>query len=452
MAQAPNFTGFTYFIHAFGCQMNKSDSERVCGSLDALGALQVDDVESADIVILLTCCVREAADTRLFGQLDSMKNVPLRRNSPVNKRIFVIGGCIAQRDGELLLSKFNHVDVVIGTQIISKLPSLIQDAVDNGARSVETPEKSDEFATDLPATREKVYSAWLPITSGCDNFCTYCIVPYVRGREKSREVKDILDEANSLVSQGVKEITLLGQNVNSYGRDLYGEPKFYEILQGVADTGIKRLRFVTSHPKDLNDRVIQLFGKLDNLMPAIHLPVQSGSDDILKKMNRKYDTSRYLDLIYKLKDARDDIAISTDIIVGFPGETESDFQGTLDIVDLVKYASAFTFIYSKREGTPAAKIEDSTPRSEIEERYKRLTDKVAYYANEYNQQFSDKTLPALIEDTSKKDPSILRGISDFNQVVHAKIPENKTIEDLRGEILPIKIDECKTWYLSGNIV
>ena len=432
--------------------MNKSDSERVCGSLDALGAFQVDDVESSDIVILLTCCVREAADTRLFGQLDTMKSIPLRDGSPVKKRIFVVGGCIAQRDGNLLLDKFPHVDVVIGTQIISKLPNLINDAIEHGTRSVETPESSDEFATDLPSKRERVYSAWLPITSGCDNFCTYCIVPYVRGREKSREVKDILDEATSLVNSGVKEITLLGQNVNSYGRDLYGEPKFYEILQGVADTGVERLRFVTSHPKDLSDKVIALFSQLDNLMPAIHLPVQSGSDEILKKMNRKYDIARYLDLIDKLKDARSDIAISTDIIVGFPGETESDFQATLDVVDRVKYASAFTFIYSKREGTPAARIEDDTPKSVIDERYARLVDKVAHYSNLYNQIFDGKVLPVLVEDTSKKDKTILRGISEYNHVVHAKIPSNKSIDDLRGEIIQIEIDECRTWYLSGKIV
>ena len=431
--------------------MNKHDSERVCGTLDANGAFQVQDVEDADIVILLTCCVREAADTRLFGQLESMKSLPLRDSSRLSKRIFAIGGCIAQRDGEKLLKKFDYVDVIVGTQVLSKLPSMLSSAIEIGKRSVLIPEKSDEFASDLPSTREKSYSAWLPITSGCDNFCTYCIVPYVRGREKSREVADIMAEAKNLVASGVNEITLLGQNVNSYGRDLYGEPKFYEILRGVADTGVERLRFVTSHPKDLSDDVIKLFGELDNLMPALHLPIQSGSDDVLRAMNRKYDTKRYLELIDKLRSAREDIAISTDIIVGFPTESDEDFEGTLDIVERVGYTSAFTFIYSRREGTPAARMECDLSKEVIQNRYQRLCEAVEASANSYNKRFLNSRLPVLVEGTSKKDSSILRGTSEYNTVVHAKIPENKSIEELIGTIIDVDINETKTWYISGDV-
>lgn len=444
-------SGLTYFIHAFGCQMNKHDSERVSGMLDSLGAFPVAQINDADIVVLLTCCVREAADTRMFGQLESMKNIPLRHDTPLEKRYFVLGGCIAQRDGQALIDKYDYIDVVIGTQVLSQLPSLLEGAIADGKRQASTPESSSEFASDLPSHREQSWAAWLPITSGCNNFCTYCIVPYVRGREKSRQMEDIFAEAEKLVADGVKEITLLGQNVNSYGRDLYGEPKFYDVLKAVSATGIERLRFITSHPKDLKDEVIDLFGELDNLMPALHLPVQSGSDAVLKAMNRKYNIESYMELVRKLKAVRPDIALSTDIIVGFPGETREDFDGTLNVVRRAEYASAFTFIYSKREGTPAAKLVDNTPREIISERYDELAELVAEYAHKFNEPYKGKTVKALIESTSKKDETVLRGISEHSQVVHAKMQPGKTIDDYLGKIIEVKIDEPKTWYLSGTI-
>lgn len=443
--------GLTYFIHAFGCQMNKHDSERVAGMLDSKGCFQVNKIEDSDIVVLLTCCVREAADSRMFGQLESMKNVPLRQGTPLKKRIFVIGGCIAQRDGESLLEKYDFIDVVIGTQVLSKLTSLLEDCIVEGKRGYSTPEASDEFASDLPSKREHSWAAWLPITSGCNNFCTYCIVPYVRGREKSRPIEDIVSEAEDLVKKGVQEITLLGQNVNSYGRDLYGEPRFYDILKAVSETGVPRFRFLTSHPKDLKDEVIGLFGELENLAPSLHLPVQCGSDKVLHDMNRKYTFAQYLELIKKLKAVRPDIAISTDIIVGFPTETKEDFEQTLKIVDEVKYASAFTFIYSKRKGTPAAKMIPCSTTEEIHERYEMLTDRVAVWAHEFNQQFANKTVKALVEGTSKKDSNILRGISAHSQVVHAPIETGKTVNDYIGKIIDVKITDPKTWYLKGEI-
>lgn len=450
-ASSSVFSGLTYFIHAFGCQMNKHDSERVSGMLDSLGCMPVAQIQDSDIVILLTCCVREAADTRMFGQLESMKNIPLRAETPLNKRYFVLGGCIAQRDGQNLIDKYDYIDVVIGTQVLSALPSLLNEAIEEGRRQAKTPEASTEFASDLPSHREQSWAAWLPITSGCNNFCTYCIVPYVRGREKSRKIEDIEEEAKKLVAEGVKEITLLGQNVNSYGRDLYGEPKFYDVLRRVSATGIERLRFITSHPKDLKDEVIELFGELPNLMPALHLPVQSGSDAVLKAMNRKYNIEQYMTEIEKLKAVRPDIAISTDIIVGFPGETQKDFEDTLEIVRRVEYASAFTFIYSKREGTPAAKMVDDTPREVIQERYEQLADLVAEYAHKFNAPYACKDVKMLVESTSKKDDTVLRGISEHSQVVHAKMEDGKTIDDYLGKIIDVHVDEPKTWYLAGTI-
>ena len=452
MDEKSTFESLRYFIHAFGCQMNKHDSERVCGMLDQLGAYQTNEVEDSDIVIFLTCCVREAADSRLFGQLESLKNIPLRKDTPLNKRFFVLGGCIAQRDKQDLLEKYNFLDVVIGTQVLSKLPNLLENAMTKGERGSLTPEKSDEFSTSLPSKREQMWAAWLPITSGCNNFCTYCIVPYVRGREKSREFNEIVSEAKKLKSDGVIEITLLGQNVNSYGRDLYGKPRFAELLKAVAECGIERLRFVTSHPKDLNDEIIAIFSSYDNIMPALHLPVQSGSNKILEAMNRKYTSEHYLELVSKLKASKPNLALSTDIIVGFPGETEEDFEDTLSLVKKVEYASAFTFIYSKRKGTPAAKMPDNTPKEVIQERYNTLCELVATEAFKYNKQFENKILNVLVEGTSKKDERVARSISEYNQVVHFPLANNDDINNLQGKMINVQVNEAKTWYLSGDMV
>ena len=307
--------GLTFCIHTFGCQMNKHDSERIAGMLEALGALMVETVEESDIVVFMTCCVREAADTRLYGQVASMKNIPLRAESPLSKRVIAVGGCIGQRDGEKLTEALPHLDVVFGTHNLGSLPRLLVAAIEGQGKQVEVLAASSEFPTELPTSREHSWAAWLPITIGCNNFCSYCIVPYVRGREKSRSIEDIVAEAERYVASGVKEITLLGQNVNSYGRDLYGKPRFADILDAVDQTGIERLRFATSHPKDLTDEVIEKFGSLRSLMPALHLPVQSGSNAILAAMNRRYSRDHYLSLISKIRDVRPDIALSTDVIV-----------------------------------------------------------------------------------------------------------------------------------------
>ena len=444
--------GLTFCIHTFGCQMNKHDSERIAGMLEALGALMVETIEESDVVVFMTCCVREAADTRLYGQVASLKNIPLRDGSPLSKRIVAVGGCIGQRDGVKLTDALPHLDVVFGTHNLGSLPRLLEAAIEGHGKQVEVLDASKEFPTELPTSREHSWAAWLPITIGCNNFCSYCIVPYVRGREKSRTLEDIVAEAQRYVDAGVKEITLLGQNVNSYGRDLYGKPRFTDVLDAVDQTGIERLRFATSHPKDLTDEVIEKFGSLRSLMPALHLPVQSGSNAVLAAMNRRYTREHYLDLVRKVREVRPDIALSTDIIVGFPGETAKDFEDTFRLVEEVGYHQVFTFIYSKRAGTPAAEIEDSTPHEVVQERFDRLVDLVQNRAHELNQPDVGSIVPVLIEGASKRDEKMLAGKSPKNQTVHALAPQGTSPENLASSILNVKIDEAKTWYLSGHVV
>lgn len=440
--------GYTYFIRTFGCQMNKADSERIAGMLDVAGMQMVGTPEEADVVIFMTCCVREAADIRLLGQAASLKGAP----RPHGRRIIAIGGCMGQRDGAKLVDELGDVDIVFGTQNIEHLPSLLVEALESERPRVEILERSEGFVTDLPVTREQPWHAWVPITSGCNNFCTYCIVPYVRGRERSRPIEDILSELHRLEQEGIKEVTFLGQNVNSYGRDLYGAPRFAKLLQEAGETSIPRIRFATSHPKDLLDETIDALGQSGNIMPSLHLPIQSGSDRILSAMNRHYTARHYLDLIDKVRDRVPDIALSTDIIVGFPGETEEDFQATCDVCRRVGYSQAFTFIYSRREGTPAAEMFDDTPREVIQRRFDELVEIVQDSAWKANQRDAGTVVPVLIEGVSKRDETLIVGHSPKNQVVHAPIPKGRTIDDLVGRIEDVHIDLARTWYLRGTLV
>lgn len=442
----------SFHVITYGCQMNKHDSERIVGMLESAGAKRVNTIEEAEIVVFMTCCVRAAAETRLKGQVASLKNIPLPEESDLTKRIIAIGGCIGQNEADKLIEQLSHVSVVFGTFNLASVPTLISTSIEANRPAVEVLDAADDFPTCLPSKREVPWAAWLPISIGCNNFCTYCIVPYVRGREKSRTLEDIQAEASSLVAQGVKEITLLGQNVNSYGRDLYGSPRFADLLKAVSDTGIERLRFATSHPKDLTDEVIDSFRTLPNVMPALHLPVQSGSNRILDAMNRRYTREHYLDIIEKLRNARPDIALSTDTIVGFPGESEEDFQDTYNLIEQVGYHQVFTFLYSPREGTPAAKLEQTSSPDLIQQRFDRLVDLVQRKAFEANQVDLDSIMPVLIEGTSKRDSTILNGKSPKNQTVHAPIPERMSIDDLLGTIVNVKIDEAKTWYLKGQLL
>ncbi len=440
--------GKTYLIRTFGCQMNMHDSERVSGLLDSCGCMEVATPEEADIVVFMTCCVREAADTRLYGQCLSCKSLP---TPPSGKRVIAVGGCIAQRDGEGLLTNLDNVDVVFGTHSIAHVADLIAQAFDDGNHHVRCEEHEEEAATTMPWHRATSYHAWVPIMTGCNNFCSYCIVPYVRGREKSRPFDEIVDEVTALSRMGVREVTLLGQNVNSYGRDLFGAPRFAELLRRVGDTGIERIFFTSSHPKDLLPETIDAMAEVPAVMPQLHLAVQSGSSRILKLMNRRYTRESYLDLIDRVRDRIPDIALSTDIIVGFPGETEEDFEQTLSLAETVRYAQAYTFIYSKRPGTPAAEIDDPTPRDVILDRFNRLVHVVETTANEFNQRDLHTVVPALIEGTSKKDAFILMGKSAKNQTVHAPIPAGYTIDQLVGKIVDVDVDVARTWYLSGTV-
>ncbi|MDO8949925.1 MAG: tRNA (N6-isopentenyl adenosine(37)-C2)-methylthiotransferase MiaB [Actinomycetota bacterium] len=438
----------TYFVRTFGCQMNKHDSERIAGMLeDRLGLVEAAQPELADVVVYNTCAVREGAEERLRGHVSSLKAA-----KTVNPDILIaVGGCIGQRDGESMLSYLPHVDVVFGTHNIAHLPSLLETAQRTRRPSIEVLDTTTDFASDLPALRGTPWHAWLPITVGCDNFCTYCIVPYVRGRERSRPLDDIVAEATRLVADGVAEITLLGQNVNSYGRDLYGESRFPEALARVAETGIRRLRFVTSHPKDLSDATIAVMAENPAVCNSLHLPVQSGSDRILDAMNRRYTAAHYLGLIDKLYSAMPDLALSTDIIVGFPGETEDDFEATLDVVRAARYDQAFTFLYSPREGTPAAKLEETVPRDVAQVRFDRLVELVQSSALEKNRALVGSLQEVLVEGGSRRDASVLTGRTAGNKVVHAPLPDGIDPATLAGTFVSVRIEETQTWFLSGHL-
>jgi tRNA-2-methylthio-N6-dimethylallyladenosine synthase len=437
----------TYLIRTFGCQMNKHDSERVAGLLGTQGLEQVDVAKDADVVVFMTCCVRENADERLRGQVRSLKSVKAGRPG----QLIAVGGCIGQRDGEKLLRQIPHIDVVFGTHNVAHLPALLESARSQRQPQVEVLDESTEFTSELPTQREHPWHAWVPITVGCDNFCSYCIVPHVRGRERSRTLEDIVTEVEELVSQGVLEVTLLGQNVNSYGRDLYGEPRFAEALRAVGATGVKRIRFATSHPKDLSAETIAAMAEVDAVMPYLHLPVQSGSDDVLAAMNRHYTRADYLALVERIKAAVPHIAISTDIIVGFPGETEDDFEGTLEVARAVGFDQAFTFIYSPREGTPAARMEAQVPRDVSQGRFDRLVELVQASALGNSLPLIGTVQPVLIEGTSKRDETMLSGRTRTNKMVHAPLPEGHSAEEYAGRIVDVTIDHAQTWFLSGQL-
>lgn len=450
MEHPSELVGKTYFIRTFGCQMNLHDSERVSGVLDECGCVCVDDPDDADIVVFMTCCVREKADQHLYGQASAMVSAP---TPPSGRRVVAIGGCIAQRDGERIREHVACADVVFGTSALASLPSLLADAFagDGGRVAVDTVEEDRPFSTDLPSHRASAFHAWVPIMTGCNNFCTYCIVPYVRGREKSRTMEGIVAEVEQLVSDGVREVTLLGQNVNSYGRNIYGEPRFAELLRRVAATGIERIRFTSSNPKDLSDETIVAMAETPAVMPHLHLAVQSGSTRILRAMNRSYTREEYLALVTRLRAAMPDLALSTDIIVGFPGETEEDFEDTLSLVREAGFSSAFTFIYSPRPGTPAAKMVDDTPREVIQERFDRLAELVAQQAHDANQSDLHQLVSVLVEGCSKKDGGILVGHSEKNRTVHFPLPEGRRAEDLVGSIVDVRVEEARTWYLRGSV-
>lgn len=438
----------TFEVRTFGCQMNKHDSERIAGMLAARGLAPAPEGEIGDVVVFNTCCVRENADERLYGQVSSLSGVRRDRGT-----VIAVGGCIGQRDGEALMRRLPMIDIVFGTHNIARLPGLIDAAAQIPCPVVEVSDPSDgDFTFDLPSEREHPWHAWVPIAVGCDNFCTYCIVPYVRGRERSRDFNGIVDEVRRLVAEGVVEVTLLGQNVNSYGRDLYERPRFAELLRAVADTGVERIRFTTSHPKDLSEETIAAMAETPRVCRHLHLPVQSGSNRVIKAMNRHYTQAGYLALVERLYAAMPDLALTTDLIVGFPGETEEDFDETMKVVEAARYDAAFTFIYSPRQGTPAATMADQVPREVTQARFERLVTAIQASALAKNQPLVGTTQRVLVEGASKRDSSVLVGRTATNKVVHAPAPEGVDPADLAGTFVHVVIEDAQTWFLMGTLI
>ena len=435
----------TYHVKTYGCQMNEHDSENIEGLLDSIGFTKIDDMEKADLVILNTCSIRENAHNKAFGMLGRLKH--LKEEKP--NLIIGVCGCMAQEEVVVneILSKYRHVNFVFGTHNLFDLPRLIYENMDNSKTKINVFSIEGDLVEGLPVRRANTFKAYVNIIYCCDKFCTYCIVPYTRGKQRSRKMEDILKEVNELKENGCKEVTLLGQNVNAYGKDLGLGYDLADLLENVAKTNIPRIRFITSHPWDFTDRMIDVIKKYDNIMKYVHLPVQSGSDKILKLMGRRYTREDYKILFDKLKKIPG-ISITTDIIVGFPGETEEDFLDTLDIVNYCKYDGAFTFIYSPRVGTPAAKLyeSDKTTLKEKEQRLYRLNELINDYSLKSNKQMDNNTYPVLVEGLSNKD-EMMFGYTETNKLVNFKGNES-----LIGKIVNVKIIDAKSFSLDGELV
>lgn len=433
-----------FYSLAMGCQMNAHDSEKLEGMLDEMGYVRTDEETDADFIIYNTCCVRENAELKVYGKLGWLKHY--KKENP--DAVVALCGCMMQQDSVLqtIRQKYRHVDLVFGTFNLYKLPELMKTRAESQSTVFDIWQEHQEVVEDLPSIRHFPYKASVNIMFGCNNFCSYCIVPYVRGRERSRNPEDILEEIRKLVADGVKEVMLLGQNVNSYGKTLEHPITFAELLRQVnAIEGLERIRFMTSHPKDMSDELIAAMKECDKVCKNLHLPFQSGSSAILKKMNRHYTKEDYLELVRKVKAAMPEITLSTDIIVGFPGETEEDFLETLDVIRQVRYCTAFTFIYSKRTGTPAATMENQVPEDVVKERFGRMLDVLNPIVHEVTQEQVGKVLPVLVEECSKQDDGILTGRTEQNTLVH--FAGDAT---LIGQIVPVKITENKTFYVIGE--
>lgn len=435
-----------YTIVTYGCQMNEHDSEKISWLLEDLGYEWTDNKEDSDFIIYNTCLVRENAELKVYGQLGALK--ALKRQNP--DLILAVCGCMMQREEarKVILEKYKHVDIIFGTNNIHKLPLLIDRLKQTNETVVDIIEDTRDIDDNIQANRKYSFKAFVNIMYGCNNFCTYCIVPYTRGRERSREPESIIKEIEELSREGYKEIMLLGQNVNSYGKTLDYKYSFADLLKDVNKIeGIERIRFMTSHPKDLSDELIDAMANLDKVCEQLHLPVQSGSNRILKAMNRNYTKEDYLSLIEKIKKAIPNISLSTDIIVGFPGETEEDFLETLDLIEKVRYDSAFTFLYSVREGTKAARMENQVPDDIKHDRFQRLLDKMYPIFQEKNDAYLYKTVEVLVEEVSKNNDEILSGRTRTGKLVHFK--GNK---DLVGKFVNVKIDTAKSFTLEGHLV
>ena len=427
-----------YHVWTLGCQMNHSDSEEMAGALAAAGCAQAPSLESADLIVINSCAIRETAEQKVIGRMGHLHR--LREANPALR--VVLTGCSVRTDNvQTLHKRYPQVDLFLRPDEEPELAARL------GLAGATSPGRLAS-----PIGRESALSAWLPIIYGCDKTCTYYIVPFSRGPERSRAFDEVLNEARSLAAAGYREVTLLGQNVNSYGRDLYGSPRFAELLRAVAAAGVERVRFTTSHPKDLSDETIRAMADTPQVCRHLHLPVQSGSDRVLEAMNRHYTQESYLALVERLYDAMPDLALTTDVIVGFPGETEADFEQTMRTIEAARYDAAFTFIYSPREGTPAAAMADQVPRDETQPRFDRLVSAIQASALAKNVPLIGTVQRVLLEGPSKRDQRVLTGRTGGNKVVHMPLPEGATATTLAGTLVDVRIDDAQTWFCMGTLI
>ena len=439
----------TYQVVTYGCQMNNHDSERIAGLLEDAGYAPHAEGEQADLVVFNTCAVRENADNRLYGNLGHL--APVKASHPGMQ--IAVGGCMAQKDRDTITNRAPWVDVVFGTHNIGKLPILLERARIEQEAQVEIVEALEAFPSTLPARRESPYSAWVSISVGCNNTCTFCIVPQLRGKETDRRPGDVLAEIQALVDDGVQEVTLLGQNVNTYGVEFGDRLAFGKLLRACGEIdGLERVRFTSPHPAAFTDDVIAAMAETHNVMPSLHMPLQSGSDRILKAMRRSYRSARYLGILDRVRQAIPDAAVTTDIIVGFPGETEEDFQGTLDVVRASRFSAAFTFQYSIRPGTPAATMSDQVPKAVVQERYERLVDLVGEIAWQENQNLEGRTVEVMFaQGEGRKDAETHRvsGRARDNRLVHVAIPDGAPVPR-PGDIADVEITHAAPHHLNAD--
>jgi tRNA-i(6)A37 thiotransferase enzyme miaB len=434
----------TYFLKTYGCQMNEHDSENIQAMLEEMGFKEAEDYEQADLILLNTCSIRENAHNKAFGMLGRLKH--LKQEKP--DIIIGLCGCMAQEEGVIqeILTRYPQVNFVFGTHNLHRLPIVLKKYMDTNHQEIEVFSKEGNLIEGMPVKRMSPYKAYVNIIYGCDKFCTYCIVPYTRGKQRSRRKEDILQEVEELVKEGYQEVTLLGQNVNAYGKDLEENYGMEDLLEDVAKTNIPRIRFMTSHPWDFTDKMIEVIAKYPNIMKSIHLPVQSGSSRILRKMGRRYTKESYLELFDKIKETVPNVSISTDIIVGFPGEEEEDFQETLDLVRHCKFDNAFTFIYSPRENTPASRLTDNTPLEVKEKRLQELNQLVNQYFLENNQKKVGSIEKVLVEGKNENGKTDLYGYTETNKLINFN-----GSSDTIGKIIDVKVTDAKTWSLDGEI-
>jgi tRNA-2-methylthio-N6-dimethylallyladenosine synthase len=437
--------GKSYLIRTYGCQMNENDTETIKGLLEQMGYTETEDKLEADVILLNTCAIRENAEDKVFGELGHLKH--LKTANP--NLVLGVCGCMSQEEAVVgrIMQKHAFVDLIFGTHNIHRLPQLLRDAAFSKEMVVEVWSKEGDIIENLPRKRAGM-KAWVNIMYGCDKFCTYCIVPYTRGKERSRRPQDVLAEVRELARQGVQEVTLLGQNVNAYGKDFEDiDYRFGDLMDDIRKIDIPRVRFTTSHPRDFDDHLIEVLAKGGNLVEHIHLPVQSGSTEVLKLMSRKYTREHYLELVRKIKAAIPDAVLTTDIIVGFPNETDEQFEETLSLVREVGYDNAFTFIYSPRDGTPAAAMEDNVPIDVKKERLQRLNDAMMESSRASNLKLHGQVLEVLVEGESKNNPNMLSGRTRTNKLVH--FAGSKSLE---GKMAYVRVTEAQTWTLKGELV